>query len=260
MLIQLTGVVQDGTSYTPGVPTNNRTTLTFPRGSYVKVRMTVVNPANVPFNVSYWTAVLTVKRAPDEPVAFLSSAGVPTPEYGPNVVEFTILPGETASPAFLRRAVYDIWLINGDDHIQAMPASPFILEPTVRSVTAPLPPPPPAVQAEAGTVPVEGGPYYTILRGTPVAAVDGVLVPADAGDPLKMPCIGLYTGSANNRVRTDGEETGLSGLPENTALYIAVGGGLTAVAPSEPGQTSQRIGESLGTTTVFVQPEAVIRF
>ena len=260
MLIQLTGVVQDGSPYVAGVPTNNRTTVMFPRGSYVKLRLAVVNPSNVPFDVAYWTGVLTVKRAPDDALAFLTSGGTPVPELGPNVVEFTILPGNTSSPAFLRRAVYDIWLVSGDEALQVMPASPFILEPTVRSFYAPLPPPPPAVLAEAGTVPVVGGPYYTIAAGTPVAVVDGLLVMADAGDPTKMPCVGIYTGSTNNRVRTDGDQFWYTGLPENAPLYIAVGGGLTGTAPFGVGQVSQRIGESVGTTGIFVQPDAPISF
>ena len=260
MLIELTGIVQDGAPYAPGVPTNNRKTLAFPRSASVTVRLTVVNPSGVPFDVSHWTGVLTAKRAPEDALAFLSKGGDPVPLLGTNVIEFNILPGETASPAFARRSVYDIWLVQGDDSIQVMPASPFILEPTVRSPYAPLPPPPPAVLAEAGTVPAPGGPYYTIAKGIPVAIVNELLVMADAGDPAKMPAVGLYTGSTNNRVRTDGDETGLTGLPADVPLYVAVGGGLTATAPSGSGQVSQRIGESIGSTGVFVQPDAAVYF
>jgi hypothetical protein len=59
---------------------------------------------------------------------------------------------------------------------------------------------------------------------------------------------------ATNSVRTDGTTEGLVGLPESVPLFVAVGGGLTDVAPSVTGQTVQRIGKSIGTTNVFVEP------
>lgn len=261
MLIQLTGVVQNGEPYVAGVPTNNRTTLSIPRGASATVTVTVVTTGGVPFDVSLWTSVLTIKRSPEDALVYVTKGGALVPEAGPNVVAFTFAPTDTASPIFTRRAVYDIWLINEAEgkSWQIMPASPCILEPTVRSVNGPLPPPPAPVIAEAGTVPAPGGPYYTIAAGTPVAIVDGVLVAADAGEFAKMPAVGVYTGGTTNRVRTDGDQAGYTGLPENAALYVAVGGGLTDIAPSLSGQVSQRLGESIGTTAVFISPQKPIR-
>ena len=79
-------------------------------------------------------------------------------------------------------------------------------------------------------------------------------VVADAGDPATMPAVGLYTGAGTNSVRTDGVAEGLVGLPLDVPLFIAVGGGLTDTAPSLAGETVQRLGKSIGTTNVFVEP------
>ena len=109
-------------------------------------------------------------------------------------------------------------------------------------------------------MPAPGGPYPAIPAGTPVAIVDSiVLVVADAATPSTMPAVGLYTGAATNSIRTDGTQQNLIGLPLDVPLFVAVGGGLTAVSPSASGQTVQRIGQSIGTTNVFVEPGFAVR-
>jgi hypothetical protein len=109
-------------------------------------------------------------------------------------------------------------------------------------------------------VPAPGGPYPAIPAGTPVAILDGiVLIVADAGNPAAMPAVGLYTGATTNSVRTDGVAEGLVGLPLDAPVFVAVGGGLTGTAPSISGQTVQRIGKSIGTTNVFVEPGVSVR-
>ncbi len=102
-----------------------------------------------------------------------------------------------------------------------------------------------------GTVPAPGGPYGAIPNGTPVAISGGVLVAADAGDITKMPCIGFYTGSATNLVRTSGVQNGLT-LAANQDYYVAVGGGVTATPPSGVGVFLQRMGKSVNVTELFV--------
>lgn len=106
--------------------------------------------------------------------------------------------------------------------------------------------------SELGEVVAPGGPYPAIPAGAPVAVVGGVTVLADALSGATAPCAGIYTGSASNRIRTAGLITGLSGLPSDVPLYLAVGGGLTATPPTGAGQVSQLIGTSVGTTAVFV--------
>jgi len=101
-----------------------------------------------------------------------------------------------------------------------------------------------------GEYPAPAGPYV-FAAGTPVALVGGVLVPADASSAATMPCIGLYTG-ATDRVRVGGPLDGLTGLPADSRLYVAVGGGLTATPPAAVGTVTQFVGKTLGTTALFV--------
>ena len=109
--------------------------------------------------------------------------------------------------------------------------------------------------ADLGEVDAPGGPYPAIPAGYPVAVVGGVLVQADASLPANTPVKGLYTGEDTNRVRTSGLLEGLTGLPSNSRLYLAVGGGLTSTPPAGAGQVSQAVGTSVGTTSVFVAVE-----
>lgn len=109
--------------------------------------------------------------------------------------------------------------------------------------------------SDLGELTAPGGPYPAIAAGTPVAIVGGTMIAASATSAATAPCAGLYTGSTTNRIRAGGIISGFVGLPANEPLFLAVGGGLTATPPSVTGQVSQRIGESIGTTQVFVQIE-----
>lgn len=117
--------------------------------------------------------------------------------------------------------------------------------------TAWVPGIPPAAGV-AGAVPAPGETTYPgILAGTPVAQSGDALVAADAGDPAKMPCIGFYAGSTTNLVKSSGTVDGLSGLTIDALYYVAVGGGLTAVEPTEPGEVVQLVGKGATTTSLY---------
>jgi hypothetical protein len=106
--------------------------------------------------------------------------------------------------------------------------------------------------AVLGLVDAPGGPYAGIPAGTPVAISGGVLVAASASDATKMPCVGIYSGSTSNRVRTSGSFSGLSGLTADAAYYVASGGGLTTTPPSGAGVYLQRVGEAVDASSLFV--------
>ena len=106
--------------------------------------------------------------------------------------------------------------------------------------------------AELGEVDAPGGPYPGIPALTPVAVVGGTVVIANAQLPATVPCVGIYTGTTTNRIRTSGLIEGFTGLPANAPLYLALGGGLAAAPPIGAGQVSQPVGHSVGTTAVFV--------
>lgn len=103
---------------------------------------------------------------------------------------------------------------------------------------------------DLGLVNVIGGPY-AIPFGTPVAFVGGTLVPSDAALPATVPCIGIYTGPVNNRVRVNGPAV-LAGLPADSQLYLAEGGGFTSTPPTGAGKVVQGLGQSVGTGDLFV--------
>ena len=104
----------------------------------------------------------------------------------------------------------------------------------------------------AGAVPAPGPTTYPgIPAGTPVAQAGDGLVAADAGDPAKMPCIGFYAGASTNLVKSSGAVDGLSGLVVDALYYVAVGGGLTTVEPSDPGEVVQLVGKGATTTSLY---------
>ena len=104
----------------------------------------------------------------------------------------------------------------------------------------------------AGAVPAPGETAYPgIPAGTAVAQSGDGLVAADAGDPTKMPCIGFYSGTSSNLVKSSGTTNGLSGIVVDALYYVAVGGGLTTVEPTEPGEVVQLVGKGATTTSLY---------
>lgn len=260
MLLELTGVLRSGGRSALGVPFDSRQGLPIVAGMTTEVLVRVVDQQGAPVDVSTATVTLTVKKSPRNLSPMLVATGVVAPELGRNVVIVTLSAEQTASWTSLVLC-YDVVLSRLDGTLNAIvPTSPVYVTPAVYTGDTPTPGPTPTPSAARGTVPAPGGPYPLIAKGTPVAILNNiVLVVADAADPTTMPAVGLYTGAATNSIRTDGDEEGLVGLPLNVPLFVAVGGGLTDVAPSAVGETVQRLGKSIGTTTVFVSPGIAVR-
>ena len=194
--------------------------------------------------------ILTVKKSPRNLSPMLVVNGEAAPQLGRNVVIVTLPAGQTASWTSLVLC-YDVVLdrLSGANLESIVPLSPLYVTPSAYQGASPN-----GGSANLrGTVPAVGGPYPLIAKGTPVALVDGELVRADADDPALMPAVGLYTGASTNLIRVSGTEEGLVGLDENAQLWVAPGGGVTTTNPSSPGQVSQRIGETVGTTNIFVE-------
>jgi hypothetical protein len=110
----------------------------------------------------------------------------------------------------------------------------------------------PPAAGVAGAVPAPGPTTYpSIPAGTPVAQSGDALVAADAGDPVKMPCIGFYQGAATNLVKSSGTIDGLSGITVDALYYVAVGGGLTTTEPVNPTEIVQLVGKGATTTSLY---------
>jgi hypothetical protein len=130
-------------------------------------------------------------------------------------------------------------------------AAPAVGDTLVWNGTAWVPGLPPSAGV-AGAVPAPGPTTYPgIPAGTPVAQAGDALVAADAGDPAKMPCCGFYTGSTTNLVKSAGTIDGLSGIVVDALYYVAVGGGLTTVEPTDPGEVVQLVGKGATTTSLY---------
>ena len=103
-----------------------------------------------------------------------------------------------------------------------------------------------------GSVPAPGGPY-ALAAGTPISVDNtGAFVAADAGDVNKMPAIGFYNGPITDTIQITGVAADQAGLVTGTDYFIAVGGGLTATAPSGVGVYLQRMGRAISATELFV--------
>jgi hypothetical protein len=132
-------------------------------------------------------------------------------------------------------------------------ATPSVGDTLIWNGTAWVPGVPPAAGV-AGAVPAPGPTTYpSIPAGTAVAQYGDALVAADAGDPLKMPCIGFYSGSGTNLVKSVGTIDGLSGITVDALLYVAVGGGLTTVEPTTPGEIVQLVGKGATSSSLYAQ-------
>lgn len=124
----LTCVLEDGvTPRHPLVPVNVRTTLEVQQGGTTQVICRVLDPGGVP--VTDGDLELTVARAPGE-LPLAQAEGAWTPYLGLGVAIFTLLPGAFSQTAW-GRYLYDVKLTRGVAVDIVMPASPFVLQPSV---------------------------------------------------------------------------------------------------------------------------------
>jgi hypothetical protein len=91
---------------------------------------------------------------------------------------------------------------------------------------------------------------WSFTAGTPVAIIDGDVVACNASDATTFPAVGVWT--ADDKICMGGLVTGLTGLPADSELFVAVGGGVTGTCPNDPDTVEQKIGSSIGTTAIFV--------
>lgn len=133
-VINLTGVVQSGGPWdTVIAPKNPRVTLRCTKGGSLTVRLTVYEQTGIPVDMTSATAVLTVKKNPLDYEVALSVTAMLIGDPLAGQAEFTI-----ATTALLYvepgRYTYSVWLSHGGTRDAVVPASPFIIEPTVLPV------------------------------------------------------------------------------------------------------------------------------
>lgn len=126
----LTGVMEDGTELAPTVPANPRVELAIPQGGTTQVFVRVTNRAGVPVTGEP-AATLRVKQRPGDGISIAQLTGTWAPLWGgPGVVVFTFTP-EMFSSVPWGRYVYDVTLDAAGVINKVIPASPFVLQPTV---------------------------------------------------------------------------------------------------------------------------------
>jgi hypothetical protein len=127
MVIDLLGVIEDGTTRASTVPKIAGREIQFAAGETVTVRLTVVKPDGEPAD-TVATYTLTIKKRTKDGDALAAKNGTPMPLDGPGRLNFTIASNDTkdAEPG---RYVYDIWRIDGTNKMPVISALPVLLRP-----------------------------------------------------------------------------------------------------------------------------------
>jgi len=138
-LIEITGVVPDGSDYGPGVPANVRQAIKMTKGVDLTVRMRLVNPRGAKVDVVNVAAthVLTIKKNPSDAPGLVSRAGAPQPQLGSNVVDFVLSPNDTRLLADGNFG-YDIFSTIAGKRDATVPLSPWKIEPAMGLLNAPV--------------------------------------------------------------------------------------------------------------------------
>lgn len=121
MVIDLTGVLENGTPRSTGVPENPRLALSFPIGSSVTLRLRVVLPSgqSAPAGTVTWT----LKKKPDD----ANKVFAKTATLAAGAASFSVLPADTKRFS-AGLYVYDVWHEAAGVRNAVVPLSPFRLE------------------------------------------------------------------------------------------------------------------------------------
>ena len=142
LVIDLVGVLEDGSVPSAGVPQNPRRTLSFPVGSDVTLRLALVTASGAAVPLAGGSLLFTLKKRFSDTDAQVSrAAALDAPSSG--LASFRFGPTDTKNLTSGQYA-YDIWYTDSDGRRNAVvPTSPLILEPALTLVgqVGTLPPP-----------------------------------------------------------------------------------------------------------------------
>lgn len=143
MLLDLTGVYQDGSALDAQVPSNARQALAFVQGATVRLRMRVVTSAGVPVDLftGGWSLVWSAKKVRNG-CAFKRQGGLVASD-GPGRVDFLLTAAETAKLKVGKYA-YDVTMLGpGGQQEPIVPYSELAVEPSkFMEVAGPITPSP----------------------------------------------------------------------------------------------------------------------
>lgn len=131
MVIDLVGVLNDGSLLQPGVPKNPRRELRLGVGVSTTIRLTVVTTAGVLVDLSASSIAMGIKRRIEGYPPQVTLSGSAILPAGPGRADIVI-----AATTFKFTPVglycYDVWLTGaGGERNPIIPTSPLVLEPAV---------------------------------------------------------------------------------------------------------------------------------
>lgn len=131
MVIDLVGLVEDGSAFATGVARNPRREIGVAQGQDVTIQVKVQTPAGQTVVLTGGSAVLTVKKHPADDTTLISKAAV----ISGDTATFTLAAADTKpSRMDSGRYTYDVWLTMGGKRDPVVPASGFVLYPAVAPV------------------------------------------------------------------------------------------------------------------------------
>jgi hypothetical protein len=129
VVINLTGILPDGSKQNPGVTTNPRLAIRVVRGTDVTINVTIITPAGRAQDMSGGgsSSLFSVKRQPSDGAPQLSLVGASQQAgVGNNVIQFTI-PNTSWKAILAGLYGYDVQVTIGGKKDVVIPLSPFIV-------------------------------------------------------------------------------------------------------------------------------------
>lgn len=265
MVIDVIGIIEDGSPRGPNVPASARQSISIVQGADVVLRLKLVKSDGAPYAPSTGEYLWSFRKKNNG--IRMRRSGVPTPNIADGSVTFVLTGAETAA---LKAGIYiyDVWLTDGGVTDAVIPLSELVVENSLKNLDGAITESPPI--PESGITPTQGQVVTNvdftgsvdvgdILRivGPPI---DGRLQTAKA-DPTNvatMPVVGLLlakSSATTGQMISSGIYDGLTGLIPGKMYGVGIGGTLIS-APVFPasGETFvwQPVGFALSTTELLV--------
>jgi hypothetical protein len=138
LVINLTGLLNDGSAFRPSVPQNPRTPVRVQKSITLTINFQIQRPNGSFVRLTNWTIGLTVKKKPSDTFAAMYALGQISPS-NPQLVTFSFQPTDFRN-TFAGIYGYDITAIqpSGGPRDVVMPLSPWFIEDTEAGSKLPL--------------------------------------------------------------------------------------------------------------------------
>lgn len=259
MVINLTGIVEDGNTPSRGLPASSRRTLAIPRGASTTVKLKVRYRSGPTVDVgSLDAAVLSIRaRMQDPPI--IARAVYPSPIGGPGYYELSLTPADyqTLDPGGAgKRLLYDVWLARfTGERDPVIPTGALVILPSANNGDFSFMEPP--EMPASGNTGVYGTDSFTLVNHAVFLSAPDSALRADADDATKQPLIGFVQSKPSPTqavVQYSGELSGFSGLTPNATYFLSTTPGqITDNVSGYPiGAIVQKVGFAKDSTTLVI--------